>query len=84
MAHTIGKNVTEANCEDIRVLQSCLELLTGQEISSNGQYTPYIESQVKIYQEKAGLAVDGIVTPNLWEKMLSNIKSLISCINGVL
>ena len=72
MSHTIGKNVAEVNSEDIKILQSCLELLTGQEISSNGQFTPHIETQVRIYQEKSGLPVDGIVTPNLWEKMLSN------------
>lgn len=73
MKGPLGRNITQMDIEDVKMLQTCLEILTGQEVIANGHFGHYTETQVRAYQEKMGLTVDGIVNYNTWEKMIGII-----------
>ncbi len=56
--------------EDVKAVQSCLDILTDQTVDPNGHYGAYTEKAVKNFQEKYTFGpYDGVVTETLWEKM---------------
>lgn len=57
------------NEDDIKMLQSCLNILTNNGLEPNGHFGHYTEKVVKTFQEKNGFIADGIVTTAVWNKM---------------
>ena len=46
-------------------------------VLKDGEFGPFTERGVKIYQQKSGLVVDGIVGPQTWDKLVrSRLESL--------
>ena len=58
--------------EDVRKLQQTLNSL-GFNLSVDGQFGPKTQSAVRSYQQKNGLAVDGIVGVNTWNSLSKSI-----------
>lgn len=54
--------------EDVRKLQEALNK-AGYKLDVDGQFGPKTQSAVKSYQQKNGLAVDGIVGVNTWNSL---------------
>lgn len=63
------------NEEDVKIVQSCLEVLANTQLEANGHFGHYTEKILKSYQEKNGLLADGIVTEQLWERMKGIVTS---------
>ena len=53
------------------MLQTCLELLTDNDILLNGNFNHYTENLLKSCQESLGLVPDGAVDESVWEKIIS-------------
>jgi len=72
--NTLKRDSGDHDKEDVQNLQTCLEFLTGQPITNNGHFGRYTEKIVKIFQEKANVALDGIVNQALWTKMIETLE----------
>ena len=64
------RNDPTTNPEDVKMLQTCLELLTDNDILLNGNFNHYTENLLKSCQESLGLVPDGIVDESIWEKII--------------
>jgi hypothetical protein len=65
------------DADDIKMLQSALEIITGESISPNGNFGHYTDKVLKICQEKIGLNPNGIVDQLSWEKIISNFLAIL-------
>lgn len=67
----LKRNDPSVNTEDVKMLQTCLELLTDNDILLNGNFNHYTENLLKSCQESLGLVPDGAVDESVWEKIIS-------------
>ena len=59
--------------KDVIQLKEALSVVLDTKIKIDGVYNKKTENMVKVYQAKHNLVVDGIVTPKLWEMIMSKI-----------
>jgi len=71
------RNDSSTNPEDVKMLQTCLELLTDNDILLNGNFNHYTENLLKSCQESLGLVPDGIVDEIVWEKIIYGLEKKI-------
>lgn len=68
--------------EEVMIVQTCLQAITGMALEANGQFGHYTEKILKNYQEKQGMIADGVVTEAIWEKMKGKILWLLGIIQA--
>jgi serine/threonine protein kinase/peptidoglycan hydrolase-like protein with peptidoglycan-binding domain len=72
---TLKANISRKNpcndMKDVKLLKEALTAIMDTKIKINGAYGKKIETKVKLFQAKNNLKVDGIVTPKLWEMIMS-------------
>jgi len=73
----LKRNDPSVNTEDVKMLQTCLELLTDNDILLNGNFNHYTENLLKSCQESLGLVPDGAVDESVWEKIIIGLEKKI-------
>ena len=69
----ISKGAPTNNIENIKVVQSALDLIVNEKVIDNGHYGAYTNKLVKGFQEKVGLPITGTIDEISWIQIKSNI-----------
>lgn len=71
LTHAMRRGADNNKKSEVETLQSALNEVLGTKAQIDGLFTRKTESLVKQFQESQGLEVDGIVTHDLWDRLMS-------------
>ena len=76
IGNTVGREAAEARKEEVRWLQSSLNVILALTLEIDGVYGPKTKEAVVLFQEKHGLQVDGVAGPITIQRIRSLMEGI--------